>query len=132
MNQIKNIVFPENNIEITEEILNNFRLTQTEEEAEKLHQSNAPDNAFILRKLIKKVGTVEISFEKFIEELSLQLKIETPKAQQIAQEVKIKILDHKDNLEIQTERKEPLRVQEKVLFPEQKRTGPDDYREPVE
>mgnify|MGYP001578225028 CR=1 FL=1 len=128
----KNIIFPDNTTDIMFDILKHNGMEQAEEEVFKKIEKGEDFYGAISGRLIKKVGTGEISFEKFIEELSLQLKIEMPKAKQIAQEIKARILDHMDNPEKQLEKKEPLKVQEKIIAPKQKLNEPDDYRESVE
>lgn len=118
-----NILFPDNTVEEMYLILKQNGLERP---------NNDTFYGAILGRLMKWVAVEKISFEQFIEGLSQEIQIDKEKAQQIAKEARTRILDHINNPETQPEKRESLEVKEEIATPEQERTGPDDYREPVE
>ena len=134
--KLKNdIVFPENVTDIMFDILKSNGLEQLENEILEKKLDRELFYGAIFGKLLKKIGTGEISFEKFIEELSLQLKIDEQKAIAIAHAAKTKILDLVANEEgaIHAETLKEVLVSPIQNAPtKQTENSSDNYREQLE
>ena len=122
----KEIVFPENNVEIMNEILSKNGLLKQEPDLFDKPETEQKTNSEIFSDLIFNLALNKISADEFISQLKTLFKINQQKAKIILEQVQ-------QNLLSQTSNPKKAQGENEAMLPQkQKGSSPEDrYREPI-
>ena len=126
-NQNQNIIFPEDTDLIISNILQKYKLEESDDEFFDKFEKGEKTKGEIVAELIKNVATKEISFQELVSTLKMELNISQRKSEDLAKDIRKEIL-----LLVKKSTEAPPPEIEEISPKEKMSPKKDIYRESVE